>query len=225
MIRNIRGVLTALALSAAPGLALADENASLRLPAPGALNSQGNQSLADELAQTVRTSGRFQNYLVDVEANGGVVTLTGHVQDRAQHTELMNIARRMPGVVAVNDKVQVSADEGPVMARYEAQEAPRFKAVAPSSENNPGKTVEPAPVTAFRGGVMPHSDAPAVPPYAWPAYTPYNNYASMAYQTQYPSGAWPFVGPPYPYPMIPAGWRHVSLKWKGGYWFMRFHSH
>lgn len=84
---------------------------------------------------------------------------------------------------------------------------------------------EPAPIASYVGGIAPHSDAPALPPYAWPAYTPYNNYASLAYQTQYPSGAWPFIGPPHPYPMIPSGWRSVNLRWHGGYWWLKFRAH
>jgi hypothetical protein len=46
----------------------------------------------------------------------------------------------------------------------------------------------------------------------------------MAFQTQYPSGAWPFIGPPHPYPMIPSGWRSVNLRWKKGYWWLKFNA-
>ena len=87
------------------------------------------------------------------------------------------------------------------------------------------KRIAPTPVHQFAGGVAAFSNRPTLPPHAWPAYTPYNNYASMAYQTQYPSGAWPYIGPPHPYPMIPAGWRSVSLKWHHGYWWLKFKAH
>ncbi len=87
-----------------------------------------------------------------------------------------------------------------------------------------GMLPEPAPANAFPGGLSPYSDSPTLPPYAWPSYTPYNNFASMAYQTQHPSGAWPFIGPPHPYPMIPSGWRSVNLRWRRGYWYLRFNA-
>lgn len=87
------------------------------------------------------------------------------------------------------------------------------------------RIMEPAPVSSYAGGIAPYADTPGLPPYSWPAYTPYNNFASMAYQTQYPAGAWPFIGPPHPYPMIPSGWRRVELNWKKGYWWLKFHAH
>ncbi len=133
---------------------------------------------------------------------------------------MIDTVRNAPGVLAVRDKIAVR--DGATQPASELR--PVGEVV---SEGNASATpvTEPEPVVDYQGGIAPFSDAPVVPPYSWPSYTPYNNFASLAYQTQYPSGAWPFIGPPYPYPMIPSGWRRVSLTWKKGYWWMRFHAH
>jgi hypothetical protein len=60
---------------------------------------------------------------------------------------------------------------------------------------------------------------PKMPPYAWPTYAPYNNFSRVAYPTEYPYNAWPFIGPVYPFPKIPPGWRSVSLTWHDGFWW------
>ena len=60
---------------------------------------------------------------------------------------------------------------------------------------------------------------PRMPPYAWPTYAPYNNYSRVASPAAYPYNAWPFIGPCYPFPKIPPGWRSVKLEWDDGYWW------
>ena len=64
-----------------------------------------------------------------------------------------------------------------------------------------------------------YSRPPPLPPYAWPTFAPYNNYSRVAYPTLYPAEAWPNIGPFYPFPKAPLGWRSVSLTWNDGYWF------
>ncbi len=60
---------------------------------------------------------------------------------------------------------------------------------------------------------------PRMPPYAWPTYAPYNNYSRVAAPTAYPYNAWPFIGPIYPFPKVPLGWRAVRLEWDDGFWW------
>lgn len=225
--RKIQKVFATFALGTVAGLAQAGD-APILQASNTKIEAVSNQALANELAGLYRTSGSLAGYSVDIQTAGGVVTLVGSVADSNQHAALMNMTRRHPGVVAVNDKIAVRKTDDLIVAGFQ-DKIPKPLAGgigAPASESRMGAVAtEPAPTAAFPGGVMPYTDAPALPPYAWPAYTPYNNYASMAQQTQYPSGAWPFIGPPYPYPMIPAGWRRVSLNWKCGYWYMKFHAH
>jgi len=73
-------------------------------------------------------------------------------------------------------------------------------------------------------------NGPNMPNYAWPSYSAYPNYAALQYPTQYSPTAWPYIGPFYPYPQVPLGWRRVSLEWDDGWWWLDFderhiHSH
>ena len=61
-----------------------------------------------------------------------------------------------------------------------------------------------------------------MPGYAWPSYAAYPNYAALTYPKQYSPTAWPYIGPFYPYPQVPLGWRKVTLEWDDGWWFLNF---
>jgi hypothetical protein len=65
-------------------------------------------------------------------------------------------------------------------------------------------------------------DSPQMPGYAWPSYASYPNYAAVTYPQQYSPTAWPYIGPFYPYPQVPLGWRKVTLEWDDGWWFLDF---
>jgi hypothetical protein len=91
----------------------------------------------------------------------------------------------------------------------------------------------PVPMAGTGVGMPPipmRGDGPNMPNYAWPSYAAYPNYAALQYPTQYSPTAWPYIGPFYPYPQVPLGWRRVSLEWDDGWWFLDFderhyHSH
>ncbi len=65
-------------------------------------------------------------------------------------------------------------------------------------------------------------DHPSMPGYAWPSYASYPNYAAVTYPKQYSPTAWPYIGPFYPYPQVPLGWRKVTLEWDDGWWMLDF---
>jgi BON domain-containing protein len=65
-------------------------------------------------------------------------------------------------------------------------------------------------------------DHPTMPGYAWPSYAAAPNYAAVTYPKQYSPTAWPYIGPFYPYPQVPLGWRKVTLEWDDGWWFLDF---
>jgi hypothetical protein len=85
----------------------------------------------------------------------------------------------------------------------------------PKGQNN----TEPTPIFQAPPGPQPGMMPPRMPPYAWPAYAPYNNFSRVAYPNLYPYQSWPFIGPFYPYPKIPPGWRSITLSWQDGYWW------
>jgi hypothetical protein len=73
------------------------------------------------------------------------------------------------------------------------------------------------------GAVAPtRYDVPNMPKYAWPSYASYPNYAAVTYPRQYSATAWPYIGPFYPYPQVPLGWRKVTLQWDDGWWMLDF---
>jgi hypothetical protein len=83
------------------------------------------------------------------------------------------------------------------------------------------------PVPAYEpgvgGGPAPMAyDQPSMPGYAWPSYASYPNYAGVTYPRQYSPTAWPYIGPFYPYPQVPLGWRKVTLEWDDGWWMLDF---
>ncbi len=65
---------------------------------------------------------------------------------------------------------------------------------------------------------------PNMPGYAWPSYANYPNYSQVSYPKQYGAGAFPYVGPFYPYPQVPLGWRKVTMEWHDGYWWLDFND-
>ena len=84
---------------------------------------------------------------------------------------------------------------------------------------------QPVPINASvpGTGIAPaRFDHPQMPQYAWPSYAPYPNYGAVTYPKQYSPMAWPYIGPFYPYPQVPLGWRKVELKWKDGWWQLDF---
>ena len=67
-------------------------------------------------------------------------------------------------------------------------------------------------------------DQPSMPGYAWPSYASHPNYSAVTYPTQYSPTAWPYIGPFYPYPQVPLGWRKVTMEWDDGWWYLDFHE-
>ncbi|MBQ3388607.1 MAG: BON domain-containing protein [Thermoguttaceae bacterium] len=77
------------------------------------------------------------------------------------------------------------------------------------------------PVAAGRYG---QNGEPNLPNYAWPTTADYPNYAQVGYPKQYAASAFPYIGPFYPYPQVPLGWRKVTMEWHDGYWWLDFND-
>jgi hypothetical protein len=81
----------------------------------------------------------------------------------------------------------------------------------------------PTPMAGAGMGLAPaRYDHPQMPGYAWPSYAAHPNYGAVTYPQQYGASAWPYIGPFYPYPQVPLGWRKVTLEWDDGWWFLDF---
>lgn len=108
--------------------------------------------------------------------------------------------------------------------------ASRMPVTRTANTANTGTNAQAAPPVPMQAGaagpgvVAPAYDQPVMPQHAWPSYASYPNYAAVSYPTQYSATAWPYIGPFYPYPQVPLGWRKVSLEWDDGWWFLDFHA-
>ena len=110
--------------------------------------------------------------------------------------------------------------QSPVMTTpYRAQAAP-VGAIPASAATPMGG--QPVPMAPYAAVGAPRYDSPNMPNYAWPGYAAYPNYAALTYPQQYSPSAWPYIGPFYPYPQVPMGWRKISLEWDDGWWFLDF---
>jgi osmotically-inducible protein OsmY len=142
----------------------------------------------------------------------------------------------VPAQLASSRMAPVSVDEVPTMvAPQPRREAtPVTQVAAPVMQTQAaapvmgspvaGSPMPAAPVPMNYGTPVgaPRYDAPNLPNYAWPGYAAYPNYAALTYPQQYSPTAWPYIGPFYPYPQVPLGWRKVSLEWDDGWWFLDF---
>ncbi|MCC9627492.1 hypothetical protein LOC68_03710 [Blastopirellula sp. JC732] len=51
----------------------------------------------------------------------------------------------------------------------------------------------------------------------------YPGFGVDQYPKQHAPSVYPYIGPHYPYPQIPLGWKNVTLEWDDGYWWLDFH--
>lgn len=167
------------------------------------------------------------------------------VEQAAHHTGNRRTINRDEAVFGApqpsqNEGSQVSAEES-IDAQPVPTSAPSLKP-APTSRrvaNNAGVVHSggmqggmqgggrPIPTTVVPGGMAQRAayDQPQMPCYSWPSYASHPNYAAVTYPNQYSAAAWPYIGPFYPYPQVPLGWRKVTLEWKDGWWFLDFNDH
>lgn len=228
-----------LVLAAALGLSLgqafgAEEPAKLNVekgkPPEPVAEPASNQKTADAIAEHLRQSPLLRGYKIDVVYQNGAAELAGCVGTMMQHDEALRVARAVPGVNEVRDQLLVlggirqtqaampPVPDAPMPRRPAAPAAPEGGAVGTPY---PG-AAEPVPI--FQAGYGPAGPPysltpPSMPPYAWPTYAAYNNYSRVAYPQAYPYTAWPFIGPPYPFPKVPLGWRSTKLEWVDGHWY------
>lgn len=189
-------------------------SAWLGLSQAGYSQEPGRDSMAQAIARRLQESGRLAQYRVNVAAQHGVVDLTGEVQDEGQRQTVVALVRAMPGVMVVRDWLQVRLPSGVVQTQFgleptQGQEPKRID----------GQLPEPMPIFQAPMGPNPTLQPPPMPPYAWPTFAPYNNYSRVAYPLSYNYEQFPFIGPMYPFPRVPLGWRSVSLTWEDGCWY------
>lgn len=190
---------------------------SQETPAP-----QNNQEVAQQIAGAIASAG-ITGYDIEVRCKDGIAGLKGDVGSPQEAMIAVKAAKTVPGVTQVLNGLTVNGQ--PVAA---TQTAPRMPArtatpAMPTGYPQAAPAAHGQPVPAQTAGHMVYN-RPNMPEYAWPAYAPYDNYAQVTYPAQYDASAWPYIGPFYPYPQVPAEWRSAELTWDDGYWQLKFHS-
>jgi len=171
-----------------------------------------------------------------------------HVVSKLEVEQAANTPQTDRQLQVASKEMPVASQEMPAERRL----APRASRNTRASQNNmpmpyartagmpPGRSIQPAnfnqaqfqsapmapaamgPRPPMAGGAAVSYDNPQLPGYAWPSYAASPNYAALTYPKQYSASAWPYIGPFYPYPQVPLGWRKVTLEWDDGWWNLDF---
>lgn len=206
-------------LAAAAGFWLGGSAVAQQPAALPATVANPNQTLADNIAYKLRATSVAAGADVSIVAQEGTVTVTGSAKDAAQKDRIIREVRSVTGVVIVRDGIRTGS--GLVQVQDSGLTAAPVAPLPLAPQGGPpiNPIVEPAPL-GFAGQAAPDMAAPNLPPHAWPTYAPYNNVSRVAYPTAYPYNAFPFIGPYYPFPKVPLGWRKVTLEWEDGHWYL-----
>ena len=227
---KVRALFSLAVAAGITGQALANPPAPL--PA-SATKANPNQTLADDVAYRLRSTGNASGADISIVAQEGTVTLSGTAKDAGQKARIVADAKSVTGVALVRDSLRaltagvVQVQDPPIGLAPIAPTplgptgsplgAAPFAPPAGGLPYNP--IVEPAPL-GVPGQAAPDLQAPNLPPYAWPTYAPHNNVSRVAYPEAYPYNAFPFIGPFYPFPKVPLGWRKVTMEWDDGHWYI-----
>lgn len=232
-VRRVVNKLTVGSAEAAPAAEMkADRPSSvIQLRAPGGSLApeqvaRPGQELRQRCSGRVTHPARRLQQVVDTKASPAATPVgrahplaTSYVPAPAQATQAMSEVPQ-PGVMSPEmgqpiPQQMVMRSNRPVPVAY--MNAPR--AMAPQAMGN----AIPAYAAPMASGVAPaRYDQPHMPNRAWPSYAAYPNYAAVTYPKQYSPTAWPYIGPFYPYPQVPLGWRKVTLEWHDGWWQLDF---
>jgi hypothetical protein len=187
----------------------------------------------------VASDSQAQTAIQMAETMPGVTSVVNNLEVRAtakkdfavEQTADNGSARR----TTTREELAFGGEQAAPQAQPVPTVAPRQQSVRRTAYNN-----------ASNGGPIPHGyhsgspipvagssnsspqrvnyDQPHMPCNAWPSYAAYPNYGAVTYPTQYSASAWPYIGPFYPYPQVPLGWRKVTMEWKDGWWFLDFND-
>lgn len=210
-----------------------------------------NQELAEQVARAIQKA-RLSGYELAIDVRSGVVTLDGIVGSREQRAAFAKIASNVAGVTGVVNRLRVEdlSPKGRAQQaaatntagrahlvqqadyRAAANHAGAIEQAQATSEAPPaGITAAPSAPTMMPAYAAPPGQAvhvaynqPNLPDNSWPTYAQYPNYGAVTYPSQYSASAWPYIGPFYPYPQVPLGWRKATLEWNEGNWNLSFDS-
>lgn len=200
-----------------------------------------NQQVAQAVANGLSKAG-LAKYDIEVRFKKGIVSLIGDVGNPMEALKAQEVAYANGHVNQVVNKLTaggLTADEllsqmqqgqggvqpagyMPPMPQGQAPQYGPRGPIQPAGAMGMGAPMgAPAPAA---GGSQVMYNGPNLPNHAWPSYAPYDNYAAVTYPSQYDASAFPYIGPFYPYPQVPMGWRDARLQWDDGSWNLSFNS-
>ncbi len=176
-----------------------------------------NKAQKDLVLQTVQRVPGVTKVIDDLTAkDAGATSLVKPASD----TRMVSAPSNMPTMGKAIPEPRAHAPS--MLASYDG--AIPVEGVPASSGISPMPTPMPMNMGPSYGAGAPRYDQPQMPGYAWPSYAAYPNSAAVTYPKQYSASAWPYIGPFYPYPQVPLGWRKVALEWDDGLWYLDFTS-
>lgn len=238
----------------ASGIDLGDSTEAAGYNEPATANrgvSRTDAAITDHIIGLLsddKAAGVLRGFNLDVSTVDGEVWVRGNVADSQQKNHVLSTVQKVAGVSKVIDDVTVAGVQQasgqtvvgssmPVVG--EGRMAPQAFAPSMLTSGSPAPNYSsggysdggygggaPMPMSngPSYGPGVPRYDQPNMPNYAWPSYAAAPNYAAVTYPKQYSASAWPYIGPFYPYPQVPLGWRKVSLEWDDGLWYLDFTS-
>jgi hypothetical protein len=179
-----------------------------------------------EIAGTAAPAAETKTETTPSLLYGSLQESLGRIDQAQSGGQVAPAAASMPAVGPQPLRQPVAQAARPLPVSQQQAHAIRMAA---AQQNRPMPVQYSAPMGQMPQGYVPQGGAQQVsfdnahmPNYAWPSYAANNNYAALTYPKQYSPTAWPYIGPFYPYPQVPLGWRKVTLEWDDGWWMLDF---
>ena len=206
-----------------------------------------NQKLADDVAAKLKSSGAVpKGAKVDIRAWAGSSTCPARSRPQEQHDEILEgpeaRSRASSGSKAASWSATSRRSSGLAARAKPAGPAAVESAAATDAVVQPGFTAAGTIAAACRLGRQAGGSASVYRQRAGPAerhaghgpgrsgrpaaaavrladLRPVQQLLPRGYPQTYPYNAFPFIGPFYPFPKVPLGWRKVVLEWEDGHWY------
>lgn len=189
-----------------------------------------NQQVAEQIAKELGRA-KLRGYDIEIRFQNGTALLGGSVGSAEQKAAASQVVSQIPGVQYVDNQLTVgrrgAVQQGPPQspiqpAAYAPQQPGQMAPNGAMMQQGPGMPPPPGYGHPGTGASNVVYNTPNLPGHAWPSYAAYPNYAQVTYPKEYSASAWPYIGPFYPYPQIPLGWRQAQLEWDDGSWNLNF---
>jgi len=191
----------------------------------GSVTSEAEKLVATNVVRGVAGVQRVDNRLeVTDQAAPSAAAQQAGPQEQAALQQQAAFQQAALQQAAQRQIAQMAYNQGPDVPRVQQLAALPAAALAGAAgfQGQPPMPPGAAPQALMGAAENPVYNSPHLPDHAWPAYASYPNYAAVTYPKQYSASAWPYIGPFYPYPQIPLGWRKAQLEWDDGYWNLNF---